>query len=149
MSINTILEGTGRIKIAVASLIFGAGVKCILSFFLIGTSNIGALGAPISTSISYMSSAFFSLTYLKKDKKIKINISKAFVPSVIPAALALVPALIVKQFTLNVLNVRLNSLLILITYGIFYILFCLFTTIRTLKQVKISAKCTKNQVYDY
>ena len=63
--INTALEARGRIGITVFSLLIGAFTKIAVSYLLIGNSNVGILGAPIGTVISYAVSLFVSLFALE------------------------------------------------------------------------------------
>ncbi len=149
MSLNTVLEGTGKIKSAVASLSLGALLKCVLSFALIGTDSFGALGAPISTSASYVFSFLISFIIMNMDKKIKFPIFKSLKYPMLASVIALIPVLFIRRpFFKNGIN-RVNSFIILIIYGIFYIIFSLFLTIIRKNKAKLSAKCTKNKVFDY
>ena len=63
--INTALESRGQIGITVFSLLLGAAIKVAISYFLIGRSGVGILGAPIGTVISYAVSLLVSLFALE------------------------------------------------------------------------------------
>ena len=63
--INTALESQGRVIATVISLMLGCIVKLISSYVLIGMSDIGILGAPISTVLSYAVSLCVSLIALE------------------------------------------------------------------------------------
>lgn len=146
---NTALEGTGRVKWAVTSLIIGAVAKCIVSFVMIGMSEIGALGAPIGTCISYLISMLISLFVIGKEQRIKLNFFKnASIPFVF-SILSAFFAIIVKNLWLNLSNIRLNSLLTVMIYGLFYVVFSFFQLIHSKKMLKILSKCTKKKVDDY
>ena len=88
--INTALEATGKIRMSVCSLIFGALVKIVLSALLIKNPNIGILGAPIGTTLSYAVSLFLSLIFLKSDGKRSIGCFKVM-RSMLASIFAYVP----------------------------------------------------------
>ncbi len=88
--VNTALESTGRIRMSVASLIFGAVVKVVLSGVLISSGDLGMLGVPISTLISYSVSLALSLIFLGGVKGINIKWTAVLGP-MISASLAYIP----------------------------------------------------------
>ena len=149
MMINTALEGTGKIKSAVTSLIIGAVLKCALAFMLISSEAFGALGAPISTSASYAISFFVSYLVLNSEKNIRISISKSINTPIFISLLSLLPAFFIKLLLFNNEKSRINSFIILIVYGAFYLIFSLFSTIKKKNRKSKTAKCTKNKVFDY
>ena len=63
--VNTALESQGKIGITVLSLLLGAVTKFAFSYALIGRGNIGVLGAPIGTVISYALSLCVSIFALE------------------------------------------------------------------------------------
>ena len=63
--INTALEACGGVYYAIWSLLGGAFIKIILSYFLIGNPAIGIMGAAISTVVSYFISIIISTLLLK------------------------------------------------------------------------------------
>ena len=64
--INTALESQRKISATVISLLVGCAVKLTVSYTLIGNSEVGILGAPIGTVISYAVSLAISLLILEK-----------------------------------------------------------------------------------
>jgi len=142
--INTVLEGTGRIKSAVTSLIIGAVFKCALGFILISSDSFGALGAPISTSASYAVSFFVSYLVFNSEKNVRIPIFKAISTPIFISLISLLPAFFVKLILINNEKSRINSFIILSVYGVFYLIFSLFSTIKRKKVEIKTAKCTKN-----
>ena len=149
MCVNTVLEGTGKIKSAVISLIIGAIVKVVLSFILIRIDTFGALGAPVSTSLSYIVSFSISFYIINKEKNVMINIYSSLKKPLIISALSLAPTIMIKRLLINYNSYRLLSFIILIFFGLFYLFFSLFSTIKRKKYGNLSAKCTKNKVSDY
>ena len=76
--LNTTLEGLGRIRASLYSMTVSVLFKAVSSFLLIRISNIGVLGIPISTTMSYVLAILFSLYFLSKEgisHKIAIEIA--------------------------------------------------------------------------
>ena len=64
--VNTALESQGRIAITVFSLLTGTVVKFLVSYALIGRGELGILGAPIGTVLSYAVSLIISIFALER-----------------------------------------------------------------------------------
>lgn len=62
--VNTALESQGKMGGAVFSLLLGCAVKFAVSYVMIGADNVGILGAPIGTVVSYVISLAVSLLLL-------------------------------------------------------------------------------------
>ena len=77
--LNTALEGMGKARVPLLSLIAGLAVKLVVSYCLIANASFGILGAPIGTAISYFVSAAVVIAYLIIHERVKI---KAFVSSI-------------------------------------------------------------------
>lgn len=139
--LNTTLEGLGETKIPLVSLIIGALVKGVLTFLLIGNEKFEMLGAPVSTSISYLVSFLISLFYVKFVKKIEIS----FLPHAIKALISSLSAL---SFTWLISHEflgenALSYLTQLFCFGFFYVI---LTAILNLKYLKghFFSKTTKS-----
>lgn len=135
---NTALEGAGKIKAAVATLIVGAAVKCILSFFMIGSDGVGALGAPISTSASYLVSFIVSYCFYKKyigeKLGIKLSISENIRWPSFASLASVIIVILIKKSVQNVLSFRISSMLFLCIYGVLYLFFITLFTIMSGKK---------------
>lgn len=59
--VNTVLEASGRLKAPLISMLFGGGVKAVSSILLITRTELGVLGAPIGTVLSYAAALLVSL----------------------------------------------------------------------------------------
>ena len=59
--INTVLEGYGRVKAPLISMLVGGFVKIICGYCLIVYTDMGILGAPIGTVLSYASALITSI----------------------------------------------------------------------------------------
>lgn len=99
--INTALEGTGKTKIPLISLLVGSIVKFVISYTLIGNSEIGILGAPIGTTVSYFVSFCISAYYILAVQKVKIS----FISSIIPVLLSSIIAGVACTALMSLLNI--------------------------------------------
>ena len=59
--INTILEAKGMVKAPLISMSIGGIIKIASSYFLIANTNLGILGAPVGTVLSYAAALFVSI----------------------------------------------------------------------------------------
>lgn len=74
--LNTGLEASGGVYCTIYSLVGGALIKILLTFYLVGIPNVGIMGAPISTVISYFVSIVISSFYLKSRGKVSVLYGK-------------------------------------------------------------------------
>lgn len=81
--VNTALESKGKIVSTVVSLMIGGLVKLIASYLLIGRSNIGIMGAPIGTVLSYAVSLAVSLFVLENSGTHVYAIAKTLLISLV------------------------------------------------------------------
>ncbi len=149
MPVNTLLESTGRVKIATFSLICGAVIKSIVSFLLIGTELFGAIAAPLGTTVSYFVSMLISLSVAKKDKKIKLNLFKHYFLPVCFSSIAATVAIFFKFSLTSFDNIRLKSFMIILIYGLIYMSFAAVLMKKQLSKKKKLSNSTKNTVLDY
>ena len=61
--VNTLLEAMGRVGVPLVSMLAGSLAKIIVSYLLITQSDMGILGAPIGTVVSYAVALIFSLIF--------------------------------------------------------------------------------------
>jgi O-antigen/teichoic acid export membrane protein len=74
--INCALEALGDEKIPMISIIVGSIFKIISAYLMIGNTNFGICGAPISTLISYAVAFIISLLYLQVKRGVLLPILK-------------------------------------------------------------------------
>ena len=82
---NAILQSYRRASLPIISMTAGVIVKLLVSYWLIGTESIGALGAPIGSLACNMTVTFVNLCFMKWGIASPLNIKKIFV---IPAAVS-------------------------------------------------------------
>ncbi len=98
---NTALESKGRIRASVISLIIGSLVKSTLGYTLIGRGEIGILGAPLGTVVSYLISILISSFYLFKGD-IRLNtFASCLSPILIASFSFIIPKLLWLYFGLS------------------------------------------------
>lgn len=140
---NTILEAKGKIKAAVTSLSVGAVVKCMLSFILIDIDELGPLGSPLSTTISYGVSLFISLyfyhKYVTNEKTLKLPILRSITVSLVFTSSAAILAIVCRKMMLKNIDFRTNSIIFLVFYGIFCLFFGIIPIIIYYKKRLLSA----------
>lgn len=118
--LNTALEGMGETRIPLISLVIAAIFKTILSIVLIGNESFEILGAPLSTSISYMISFLISLYYIKYVKKLEVKlISNAFA-ALVSSILSITVCSVIRNIFLK--ETVLHYVLELALFALLYIL---------------------------
>lgn len=146
---NTVLEGIGRVKLAVISLFAGSIIKCIVSFITIGMSEIGALGAPIGTCASYLASMLISMWFIHKEGGINVKILKPISLPLFISICAALSTIAIKTFFINFSSQRLIGLMTVVIYGIFYIAYSFFVLFWGNKRCNLLSKYTKKKLGDY
>ena len=139
--INTALEGTGKTKIPMISLLIGSVVKLIISYILIGNAEYAILGAPIGTTLSYFVSFIISASYFVAKQKIHINV----LSSIIPVAIASIISLGISELLITAINVSGSLAIIsqLAIFAIIYIGLVVTFNISGFKSLQKMAKYTK------
>ena len=87
-AVHTILEAKGNTLFPLISLTLGTVIKFILCYILIGYEDLGILGAPISSVISYLFSFVLSLSYVFFFAKIKLKVLSCFFPATLSCIVA-------------------------------------------------------------
>lgn len=95
--LNTILEAYGRVKAPLISMALGGAVKLVSSFLLITKGEMGILGAPVGTVLSYAAATIVSSVIYAKEFKRHIPL---FEVAILPHINALVAVLVSKAIHL-------------------------------------------------
>ncbi len=81
--INSALEAKGKIKAPMISMLVGSAVKVLVSYFLIGNSRFGIIGAPLGTACSYAVALIISFAVLQKCARPCVSLYKSLIlPSI-------------------------------------------------------------------
>ena len=140
--INTTLEGIGKTKIPLYSLIFGSVIKLCLTTVLISNGSLGILGAPLGTTISYFASFAFSAVYAAGFQGVRLGVFKSLVSVLISSSAALISSAVLKRFLPP------GSLFYIVDLAIFALVYVLIIAILNFSSIKsklFASKCTKIQ----
>lgn len=85
---NATLQAYSKAHIPIVSMLFGAGTKMILAFFLIGNENIGIVGAPISTFFCDLIINVINFATVSKCVPQQLSIAKTLVKPFIASLLS-------------------------------------------------------------
>ena len=141
--LNTALEGMGKPKVPLISLIIGLAVKLTVSYVLIGNESYGVLGAPIGSSISYFVSATVVALYLTFHDGVKLKGGGKVILIMISSSLAMAVYLFLRERLITTQN-PLISLTFMVFFGLVYIAFLFSFGILRAKNLKKMAKYTKS-----
>ena len=126
--VNTALESQGRIKATVLSLLLGCIVKLVSSYFLIGKSTFGILGAPIGTVLSYGLSLSVSLIFLEITGyrtrvvvKMLLLLSIGYVSFALPYRFIYATAQMGGAFLSMALSIAVSILMYLVGIGVYFL----------------------------
>lgn len=120
--INSLLEALGKAKIPVLGMILGSIVKIFVSRWLLSNPELGIVGAPIGTVLSYAVAFFASLWYTEKKMKISVPVLKASVSHYFRAAVAILPTLILQNRLSAIIGVTTSFIITVAVCAILYFL---------------------------
>ena len=132
--VNTALEAAGKTAMPLISMGFGAVVKIIVSYLLTGNEKIGIGGAAIGTVLFYAVALSASLIILFNKTAVKIRIFIPLIFSVASAECAALFAKFIQEFTINIENDAVKSLIVGGVYAILYLILSSFTVFKKKKR---------------
>ncbi len=144
--INTSLEGIGKTKIPLISLIFGSLIKLAITAVLISGGGLGILGAPLGTTVSYFASLAFSAIYVTGICKVKFKLFKPLGTILFSSFFALLISTFIKE------KMPINSFFYVFELGFFSLIYLLIFAIINFKSIKCKiyvSNCTKKQKKNY
>ena len=125
------------------SMLVGALVKTVISYFLIGNDSFGISGAPIGTVISYAASLTVSMILMKRNLTIDVPLLKTFLPPFACAiAATIMSRVIYNRAVFKTGNTTALILAILICAAI-YISLLILSGIFSRKKIEEMSKYTK------
>lgn len=122
--IDSMLQAVGRVDLPVKLLAVGLVIKVILNYTLVGIPQINVMGAGTGTLVCYIFITVFSLYFLCRETKIKINYVGIFLKPLIAAILCVTAAYFVQKFGTIVHLGKLATLLAMLSACVIYV-FCL------------------------
>jgi len=75
---NSILQASNNEKYPIYSMLCGAAVKLVSSYFLIGNPDINIMGAPVGTLFCYIAAAGINFIFVSKSVNIVPSFGKVF-----------------------------------------------------------------------
>jgi len=115
-----ILQGIGKHKIPAKNLFYGAVVKIILVYYLVGIPSLNIKGAAISTVAAYIIASILNIKSLKLSGFLEIK-DKRYVFG--PILSSILMGIIIKILYLTIVNIMPNSLATLISIAVAIILY--------------------------
>lgn len=123
---TSILQATGKMGIPLFSLAFGGAVKLMANYLLVGTKEIGIMGAPIGTILCYIAISTINILWIKYklpfDFKFFEHLPKPLISSVIMGLYAFFG----QSFLATFVGDRISTVFVLLTsvllYGILMLL---------------------------
>lgn len=122
---TAILQASNRYFVPVKSLIWGAGLRAVLSVLLAFVPNVNVYSLSIASVICYIFVAMYNISALQKDFSLKVNYYAFFVVPLLAGILMIGVSLLFKFMLVEVLPITGVYLLSLLIGGIVYIS-CLF-----------------------
>ena len=86
---NSVLQAYGMERKPIVSMLAGAAVKALLSYFLIGIPKINIFGAPISTFVCALTVTLINLYYIKKATGEMESATRLFLKPLLAAAVSI------------------------------------------------------------
>lgn len=130
-TLTGILQGLGKPFVPVKNLFFGAIIKLILSYILIGIPEINVRGAAIATVVGYGLASILNVIYILRHTNIKFDIISVLIKPVVSVGVMTV----VVKYMYQILNINLGnniSTLVSVMIGaIIYIIMLLVTRVIT------------------
>ncbi len=106
---NSILQGCGRERLPVISMLAGAAVKLISSIILL--DRYGIMGAPISTFLCYLAVTVLNFMFVVKSCEVKLYFRKTFLKPLVSSVLCAVTAFYSNKLLCTFCDARVACLL--------------------------------------
>ena len=129
--INTTLEGIGKTKIPLYSLIFGSVIKLCVTMILISNGSLGILGAPLGTTVSYFASFAFSAVYVAGFKGVRLGVFNGIISVLTASFSALLISSVLKR---SLPSGSLFYIFELVIFGLIYLLIMVIINFKSIKR---------------
>lgn len=144
--INTALEGAGHYKAPIITMLVGAAVKLVASFFLISNGGFGIAGAPFGTVLSYAFGFFTALLFLYTSTTVTVPIFR----EIFRPLLCALGAFSIAELLKNLLNFTaqnaFQSLILLVIFAFFYCSFYAIIFLYLKNNQIFPSNCTKKEL---
>lgn len=140
--INTMLEACGAVRCPMISMLVGGVVKLVLSHALVG-DELGILGAPISTIVSYFVSLLVSVIMLKIKCGYIVLDAFAFIVPLMNSIITLIPIKILSAKLIPAFGDAPGFIFAVVLSVVFYMIFSVLTGVISSKRMQEIATYTK------
>ncbi|PWM68977.1 MAG: polysaccharide biosynthesis protein [Eubacteriales Family XIII. Incertae Sedis bacterium] len=106
-----ILQGIGKVSLAVYGILAGFAVKCVFTYILAGIDELNVSGAAIATLTGYIVIALVNFAAVKRSTNIKIDIRLSVVKSVVSGLIMSIFVLAVYRLCVGVLGNSITTIL--------------------------------------
>lgn len=131
---NSVLQGCGRERLPVISMLAGAVVKSVSGYILIG--KLGIIGAPISTFLCYLTVTALNFAFVVRACKVKFNLAKTFLMPLVAGALCAITAYFANSLVSPFVGGKLACILAVLLAAAVYLASVLLTRAVTLDEIK-------------
>lgn len=115
---NSVLQGSGKEKLPVISMLFGAIVKCFASVILL--DKLGILGAPISTFICYFTVTVMNIAFVAKTVGIELAFVRTLFKPLAASMLCALTATSIYRLLLPLLSIRIACAAAILSASVVY-----------------------------
>ena len=141
--LNTLLEAFGRVKAPLLSMSIGSLVKVLTSYLLITKTDMGILGAPIGTVLSYATALVVSMLIYSSEFGRHIPIFEAsFLPYINAFSSVLLSRIVYQKMLLFIDNLSICLMLSILLAALIYIGISAFSGVLAPKKIGEIAKYT-------
>ncbi len=140
--LNTLLEAKGRVKAPLVSMFIGSLVKITVSYYLITVTDMGILGAPIGTMLSYATALLVSTIIYGVTFKRHIPIFESSVMPILSSFIAILLSRFVFLRLISVLSATPALLLSIFIAALIYLVILAFLGLLKPKEIRELAKYT-------
>ncbi len=116
---NSILQGCGKERLPVISMLVGAGVKCASSIILL--EKYGIIGAPVSTFLCYFTVTVLNFMFVVKSTGLKLYFTKTFLKPLISSVACAFTAFYVNMWLSKAIDDRLACVAAVVAAAAVYI----------------------------
>lgn len=143
LMVNTLLEAKGRVKAPLISMTVGSIAKIVVSYYLIAKTEIGILGAPVGTVISYAVGLIVSIIIYSNSFKCHIPLFSASLLPHLNAAISVMLSRIVFDGLKTNIDQRLSLIISIVLAALIYLIFSMITGVLSHRKMTELAKYTK------
>ena len=121
---NAVLQSYRRVSLPIISMSVGVAVKLAVSYFLIGNSSFGAMGAPIGSLACNLTVTAVNLWFMNREATTLFSVKNVFLKPLIASSLSIGGALALYGLLGGSIAVYFSLVISIIVAGVVYIGLC-------------------------